>query len=297
MAVQPLTTVLRLAAKAIAGGATRHGLTILEWDIAGDCQSPVTREIVGRVDRGHKILWKAGVPYVRRGSPGPREVKSMSVILHCKCRECETCLRRRSAHWRIRARYEIVNADRTWMATFTWSPQERYRLFLEANKRDRQNGSLVFGETLDAQTSQALAIEAGRDLTLWLKRVRKSARGPIRYLLVCEFHASGHVHYHALIHERTVNAVSHRLLTESWRCGFSKFKVIENADAAGYVAKYISKSALTRVRSSSRYGYPTQLRHSVALAAWEDGRSKNERGKEVSDEYNESSPSNVCGGR
>lgn len=251
-----LEVVHRLALRAMQAGCRRLSVATFEWDVSGNCQSPVNREMIGRVDRDHVLTFRGGVPHVTRGVPRRRQIRSMTVIMICKCRKCENCLRKRSAHWAMRAESEIRQAARTWMATFTWSPQAQYLLALRARKRATAKGLAYQFATdgLSPEEFRMVAEEAGADITLFIKRLRKGAKARLRYLLVCEAHESGLPHFHALIHETAMSAVTHKLLTEQWPHGFSKFKLVENVSAARYVAKYCSKSAQARVRASSGYG-------------------------------------------
>jgi len=105
----------------------------------------------------------------------------------------------------------------------------------------------------DEDNFKRLLGECGRDVTLFLKRLRKTASAPIKYLVVSERHKSGVPHFHILVHEQRPNAVTHANLKHAWQAGFSHFKLAD-PKAAGYVAKYISKDALARVRASEHYG-------------------------------------------
>ena len=46
-----------------------------------------------------------------------------------------------------------------------------------------------------------------------------------------------------------------RILEDAWKLGFTSFKLVEPASStASYVTKYLTKSALARVRASVHYG-------------------------------------------
>src|SRR5205814_1472707 len=76
-----------------------------------------------------------------------------------------------------------------------------------------------------------------------------------RYLLIAEAHKSGVPHFHMLLHEPDVaNTVRHATLRDQWRYGFTNFKLVSDPRAAGYIAKYLAKDALARVRASKDYG-------------------------------------------
>ena len=112
---------------------------------------------------------------------------------------------------------------------------------------------------LDPKHFETVIGKANREITLWLKRMRK--KSDFRYLLVAEAHKSGAPHFHALIHEMDpLRPCRERDMRKAWRgIGFLHAKLIrEGEDDAGrashYLTKYISKSMIRRVRASFRYG-------------------------------------------
>lgn len=153
--------------------------------------------------------------------------------------------------WRERAKIEMAQAHRTWLCTYTMSPENHYenqaatmvRLLARGRKIDELDPDELFRET-----NQTAAIE----LTKMLKRIRKNYAA-VRYLLVTERHKSGYPHWHMLIHEEK-QPVTYRQLASEWSFGFTNFKLLKDIEAAGYVAKYLSKSMQARVRASIRYG-------------------------------------------
>lgn len=166
--------------------------------------------------------------------------------------------------WRERAKEEIRQANRTWFATLTVSPENHYRMQCEGLRRLEERSvdiKTLSQEEVFSAEHKALT----RELTLFLKRVRKVSRAKLRYLLVVERHKSGYPHYHLLIHEHGVK-VTYRQLAAEWKLGFTQFKLIADDRAAAYVAKYLSKSNDGRVRASIRYGetitVKTSSRHS-----------------------------------
>ena len=97
--------------------------------------------------------------------------------------------------------------------------------------------------------------EIGREVTLYLKRVRKESGARVRYLLVAEAHKTGLPHLHILVHEASPDMpVRHKTLEGQWKLGFTRFKLAHDVKTASYVCKYISKALLARVRASLRYG-------------------------------------------
>ena len=126
---------------------------------------------------------------------------------------------------------------------------------------------LLTNDALDlTERYKHLQVICSRDVTLFLKRVRKNSGAAFRYLVVGEAHKSGVPHYHVLVHEASRVQIPHRLLKDAWQAGFSDFKLAD-AKAAGYVAKYISKDVAARVRASAHYGDTSAFSVSLPSAA------------------------------
>lgn len=173
------------------------------------------------------------------------------------------CRKTRGYEWSARALNEVSGSGRTWFVTLTLDPEEQYRALATA--------TLLLGNEKERSVSEIFAARVkviGRDLTKWLKRIRKNSRARIRYLMVAEAHASGDPHFHLLLHE-VEGTVLKRQMREAWRLGFMTAKLVDNAAQATYVCKYISKSDLVRVRASFRYGQHdlTTISHSSPVAA------------------------------
>lgn len=248
---------IRVAARAMANGATRTGLTSLDWDLAPRCHAPRRVEIIGRPPPGTRIEWRYGRireltlrdTHVKEGNPLP-----VFIDMHVKCRGCPQCLKERSAMWRARAVNEYRDAARTWFCTLTFRPEVQHLILSEARQAEAEQG-IDFETLTERDQFTALAKQAGKRLTLFLKRVRKSTGAPIRYIAVAENHKSGLPHLHMLVHERSEDApVLHKDLTKHWTWGFSKFKLMQDTKSCSYVTKYLNKSKLARVRASLRYG-------------------------------------------
>lgn len=237
MRVLRLGAARQVAARALESGATRSGLSTVQWDVAGRCESPVPVEIEGRAD-------------TRKGETG----MPIAIQMETRCRRCPACLRYRAWLWRVRAQSEVASAQRTWFVTLTLRPEEHWLADLRASAECRRRG--VAFETLSPEeqfTERHRAICV--DLTKWMKRLRKQSGSKLRYILVAEAHKSGLPHYHALVHEVPASKpVTKRQLQEQWTLGFSTAKVVEDAKSAVYVTKYLSKSVLARVRASLKYG-------------------------------------------
>lgn len=178
----------------------------------------------------------------------------MWVDIDVRCRKCPNCLRQRGWAWTNRAKAEIARSSRTWFGTLTLSPAQHDRVRLLATKRNA--GRAVTWERLSQEEQFAERVrEITPEITLWLKRIRKESGAKLRYVLVAEAHKSGLPHFHMLVHEQHGGGdVKHRMLTGQWKLGFSRFTVVQDNRAAVYVCKYLTKSALSRVRASVRYG-------------------------------------------
>lgn len=245
----------RVFARAIKAGAQRLSLARVRWDISGDCQSPVEQLLYGRPD---------GKEFVYQGGRGP-----LIIDLIVKCRRCDHCLQKRSAHWRLRALAEWRAAElrgcRTWMVTMTFTPQAQF-YFLSLARRGLDAQGVDFDRLPVDEQFRELNRHAGKEVTLALKRLRKGGAGygpaECRYLLVAEAHKSGLPHYHALIHETNPERpVRHAAIKRCWRAGFLDARLVDDSQQATYATKYLSKSALARVRASSGYG-----KHALSVA-------------------------------
>jgi hypothetical protein len=171
-----------------------------------------------------------------------------------RCRTCANCLKARAAHWRFKCQNELAAAPRTWFITLTFRPEEHYRVRCAVHLRLLAR-SQTWEETTEDFRFRLLATECGREITRYLKRLRKSdAR--FRYCLVAEAHKSGLPHFHMLLHEVSEDhPVRHKLLAEKWGAGFINAKLTSSETrVAHYVTKYLTKSARARIRASEDYG-------------------------------------------
>lgn len=235
--VHRLEATRQVVAQALLKGAQHSSLTQYAWDIAGACTDPVPVVMEGRAD-------------TRKGERG----LPLDLVMETRCRRCRACLRYRAWLWRERAQTEVAQAARTWFATLTLRPDEHYRVELLAAAHCRRR-SVAFEQLSASEQFSERHKVIGRDVTNWLKRVRKVSGAKLRFCLVVEEHKSGLPHYHALIHEVSLaQPVTKRVLQEQWLLGFSTFKLVQDEKAASYVTKYLHKSAQARVRASLRYG-------------------------------------------
>lgn len=223
---------------AVRNGGQRTSLTSVDWDVSGDCQSPLDR-----VSRAR--------PYT--DAPGHRQT-GLEVRMVVRCRKCDRCRQIRRRVWSARARAEVQQSARTWFGTLTLRPEEQYKFLARARKladaRIEKFDGLPYWQQFELR-HRAICPE----LTNYLKRVRKVSGASIRYLLVAEAHKSGAPHYHLLVHEpNPEEQVKHAQLSEQWKLGFSQWKLITEPSRAVYLCKYLSKSSAARVRASLRYG-------------------------------------------
>jgi len=240
---RPGTVTAEAASSIRAGGTTIPHSWKLKY--AGNCTAPVY------VFRDGVRLTKGKAAHIFGRHPMERPVMTE---LEVPCRQCPNCLRRRAAHWRIRAYAEYRAAARTWFGTLTLSPDQHYQVLQACRLVASKNGDdfdLFPSEQQFAERHRCIS----REITLYVKRLRKYSGAELRLLCVCEAHKSGLPHYHILIHEVNPQLpVRHSLLKKQWRVGFSDFKLVTSTAAAGYVTKYLSKSAQARVRASLDYG-------------------------------------------
>ena len=237
--------VWKLAARGLAYGATRKSVYLTEWNAAGRCSSPVTVQMTGRPYSDVSDLIRA----------------SAGIDIEVRCRKCEACLKARGALWRDRAVTEVKASSRTWFGTLTLSSERQHHALCVARKVEALQGCDfdAFGD--EEQFALRVAV-IGKEITKFLKRVRKETQAPFRYMLVAERHKSGDPHFHMLLHETSVDApVRKCVLHRQWTWGFSSWKLAET-EAALYVCKYLTKCSEARVRASLHYGQTYDLDHS-----------------------------------
>lgn len=216
-------------------------------EVQGDCSRPVELFLRGAPD---KLLVAHGIE---------REGNAVQWML-ARCRSCPECLAHRARLWTARAIDELRANNRTWFGTLTFAPHARFRAKLIAEHKVSTARREAWCELSAEEQFQAIQREVGPDVSLWLKRVRKETGATLRYLLVCEAHKDGFPHYHLLLHE-TVGKATKSVLEKQWRLGFSHWRLVDREDvsAVTYCCKYLTKSALTRVRASKDYGQPVAI--------------------------------------
>lgn len=252
--VYGLNTLRHHAREALAsGGGVRPSL--VARNCAGDCTDPVHRELEVRRTYQRFEAWvhpfNADDVVTKHQAFNDRGWRS-TIELQARCRKCANCLRHRARLWAARMAAETSAAHRTWFGTLTLRPEEQFLAAARAQKASGL-GPAEWAALSRAERFQAHVAECQREITLWLKRVRKESGASVRYCLVSEPHKSGLPHFHVLVHEVGQAVIRHRTLQGQWRLGFSSFKLAD-AKSAAYVAKYLTKAASARVRASRRYG-------------------------------------------
>lgn len=155
----------------------------------------------------------------------------------------------------MRVRTEVRSAARSWFGTLTMGPIEQYRMLSIA--RHHAHTTAVRWEDLSPEEQfRRVANTSLKEVTKYVKRIRKESGVPLRYICVTEKHKSGLPHFHMLVHETELKPVRHKTLSSQWHHGFEKWRLIplDQPRAGEYVCKYISKDAETRIRASIAYG-------------------------------------------
>lgn len=225
----------------------RRGQRAGVWNVSRGCEDPVPVTHASRATGLAKNLRK----------PGYR-IPVIEMVLLTPCRACPTCLKRHARLWAGRAASECEASSRTWFGTLTLRPDVHVWIDTLCATRKGDFWNLPQGKKFAAQ-SEVLS----REITLYLKRVRKQSGAALRYLLVTEIHDGpstsdfmrGRPHVHLLLHEGPGPQVPKALLESQWRHGFTKFRLVNSSrHAAWYVSKYVSKASEARTRASLGYG-------------------------------------------
>lgn len=173
---------------------------------------------------------------------------------------------------------EYEMSPRTFMGTLTCSLDEHIQLDAAARTRLHKHG-VDFDGLPSAEKFGERCVELGAHITLWIKRVRAYG-AKFRYLMIAEPHNSEEMgqrpHVHMLIHEqsegsfytgplgwvRGKNGQWHEAIPDdapcrvTWPLGFTRFERVSDARSARYICKYVSKTAMLRIRASQSYGDP-----------------------------------------
>lgn len=256
----PLATARYHAFKAHSEGSDASNL-------AGNCSRPIDRELRGVQALLPKQLaairddpfvdYADGYGWLPGREPRPAPPATHTVVVRVRCRKCPECLDQKRRQWTARGIQEVRQSPRTWFGTLTVAPEYRFWAKARAEATCEQRRSERWPALSPSEQTKALAAILMPEVTRWLKRVRKQSKARFRYLLVCEAHADGFPHFHLLLHELD-QQVSKRLLEAQWKYGFSNWRLIPPGEVrqVGYVCKYLTKSAQTRIRASRNYGQP-----------------------------------------
>lgn len=214
---------------------------VVEWNAASKCENPYRMTLKGLVTDLY-------------GNVEAREngTRTRYLDMDVPCRRCRVCLWKKARHWMYRSMAEIEVSPRTWLVTLTFNAQVRAWINMAAEKAV---GGDAWGALSREQRTARQADQANKYVTLWMKRVRKHTGPGVRYVSVVERHKDGTPHCHLLVHEAREGQVKHKHLTSEWTYGFSNAKLVEEGEvAAKYVAKYLAKDPISRVRASVGYG-------------------------------------------
>lgn len=238
--------MVKLFQKALFAGATRRSISHLAWDISGNCHSPYVTELTGRPEA------EQGQRYVAILAG---KKMSLHLDISTRCRKCPACAAARSNLWRYRVKSELQASARSWFGTLTMSPDAHYRVMCAASHK-RATGGTRWADLTETERFADVASASLKEVTRYIKRLRKQSKVPLRYIVVTEKHKSGLPHFHMLVHEVELKPITHKILSTQWKMGFEKWRLvpIESTHHARYVTKYISKDALTRIRASQHYG-------------------------------------------
>ena len=249
--------VRSLMKRAFGEGALLRGTT-LQWDISAGCADPVVREIRGMKGRDiRETLGEEG--RMERRFAGDSQWSGLELLV--RCRKCTSCARYRQRLWRLRCQTELGEAYRSWFGTLTLSPHSHSLALMRAQHRAAKSGSRWETDLSEAERFRARVNACSPLITKFFKRLRKgnAARGfdpaEFRYCVVAESHKSGLPHFHLLLHEVSdEHPARKRSLEGQWEAiGYSSWRLATPA-AAGYVTKYLTKSALASIRASLHYG-------------------------------------------
>lgn len=235
-----------LARAALDKGGTVIAPGVVHWNASGRCENPQF------VERKALVTDLYGRVEARENG-----TRTRFLDMEVPCRRCRNCLWRKALHWTHRSIAECEVSPRTWLVTLTFNAHMRALIKMRAEAVAGED----WGALSQEQRTARLGDQANKFVTLWMKRVRKHTGPGVRYVSVIEKHKDGTPHGHLLVHEARDGQVRHRTLTREWTYGFSNAKLVEDGPAAArYVAKYLAKSPITRVRASVGYGQTPGLR-------------------------------------
>lgn len=186
------------------------------------------------------------------------DAKRTFAVRHVRCRKCHACLHARHAYWALAAIEQTKRASgRTWFGTLTLDQRYQDEFLLAAQSASRDPlAEWWWDSNCDARFKAVTDLVYGEVQKYW-KRLRKAGHA-FTYVVVFERHKTGLPHMHFLLHEQG-EPILKRSIQQQWPFGFSNVKLVgakrgrTAEQACWYVAKYLSKSMLARVRASQRY--------------------------------------------
>lgn len=217
----------------------------VSWRVsrAGSCEAPRLVELVG-------------VPLCGAGPVGvAKDSTRLYLEMRVRCRRCPSCLDWRRKMWAARSVCEMVGR-KTWMGTLTLDAVSLYKA--ECAARLWLDGRGV-PDPSPSEWTDAVSRQVVPDIQRYFKRVRKNSGARLRLVYVPELGSrTRRLHYHALVTCIEGGLLKRHLL--GWPLGFTKWKLVKDeSKAAFYVAKYIGKDAVGRLRASLRYGRSEQI--------------------------------------
>lgn len=250
-----LAHIYNMVDRALSAGARRIGLSRVRWDISGDCTRPYVQEFYARPSGDEDVRFIRRPQGRRRIVVGRETRVPMTLEIHTPCRSCEKCKLHRQRLWAARARQETAAAARTWFGTLTLRPESWLHACNQCRAKEAAQG-VDFDALPEAERLALIHARTGAEVTKMLKRIRTLVpTGLVRFLVVLEVTKAGVIHYHLLVHELSEGSpIRHKQLSDQWKLGFAKWRLLGDPAEAGYVAKYLSKSLLARVRASEGYG-------------------------------------------
>lgn len=267
--------------------AQRTSLVRFEHHAEGNCQSPVTIELYARPGgklrrvRASQLRMlgfdeKTAATHVTERQVRVAKGTKHPVWLtrHTRCRECANCQQAHAAYWVTRCAPEVTQSVRSWFGTLTFSEEALYKAKCRAVLRLSRGGTDYDALSERVRFSELL-VECNKELTKYLKRVRKQTGARLRFIAVAELgEQTQRLHFHMLLHECEVMSgnMKNDVLQPQW-ADFTVWRLAyprwwskrerrwidaTPTQAAWYVCKYITKSPMARVRASVRYGKQSQ---------------------------------------
>lgn len=230
--------------------------SLFDWAATPKGRTLTDSEVADWLHAGLEVPFKDMLRYVRNQS-GTRDISGSCrnkqfvprwtsdewpprhywMIVRCQTK-CTPCLNRRRYQWMDRAKVEMTKSARCWLLTLTFKQSSRDWLASHS-----------------AATSTSPTELAYRQVSEYVKRVRKTASGDIRYLFTVENHKDGTPHLHGLIFEKKSGSTTWRKLHAAWPNGFVSAQLAD-AGSIFYVCKYAMKNDLKvkRMRASKKFG-------------------------------------------